>query len=117
MVQMIENRLKMKAREREKARYQRRSPGAFTLLLLSSGGMLEIEMQDAWRQWAKKDLRLGIVHPDRIQSARLYGCRTLGSNGQRRIFAQVSCILIEYRAHACMWVTWPTSEGSYPFGP
>lgn len=70
MAQVIANRLQMKAREKT-GRYQGRTPGALVPLLLSSGGMLDLQMQVAWMQWSTKDLRFW-----------------------KQIVAKLSCILI-----------------------
>lgn len=81
MVEIIAHRLGIKAEEKRR-RYQGRTPGQFTPLLISSGGVWEKEMLQAWQTWAKADLRFW-----------------------PKLVAKMSCILIEYKAHAYIWIT------------
>ena len=78
---IIANRLKLKAEEKRR-RYQGRTPGSFVPLIISSGGLLDIEMQDAWSAWSKAD-----------------------KNFWSKIVSKISCILIVYRAHSYVWIT------------
>ena len=81
VVEIIAHRLLLKAEEKCR-RYEGRTPGAFVPLLLSSGGVLHSEMWEAWAGWASKD-----------------------SSFRQKITRRVSCLLIEFRAHAYIWTS------------
>ena len=57
-------------------------PGQFIPLIMSSGGVLQQEMQHASTQWSRTEIRFW-----------------------NRILPKISCLLIEYRAHAYIWIT------------
>ena len=65
---------------KKRSRYDGRTPGAFVPLLLSSGGILQTEMKDAWTEWGKKEKHLW-----------------------KKLASRISLVLIEYRAHANIW--------------
>ena len=50
---IIKNRLTVKADEKRR-HYEGRTPGAFIPMLLTSGGILDAPMQEAWVTWCKK---------------------------------------------------------------